>query len=966
MRNSSMSQRSSRENTFDLMSLLSDVDTTTVDLIGQQQREQIDALKVQVKSLENELTSRNEESLFIKKRVSQTCITINQIIESLSSTISPEEKEKKSFLKKINNEKNHYDKIDQYISFMHNYTKSNSESFNRICDQLRSYVQLIEMLGSDSKFPFEISSQSNIQQVFFQEAQKTNEFLKDQSKNNFSQDFSIPPITEILKIKDFSPESRLEKIQAFLCGVDIPIEELKNLFLQEIAITDILRKYIYTNLSEQKSKDDMRQEIEKEIRNQIEDDIRSELTNSLTEKIKIETENELKPKIEQELRFVINSEQQHNFDLLKDQYEKSIHELKSEIERLKISAKDDLINEISSKSDTQLRRNIVSLLREEIEADIKSQLQKEKSLNPKNDNEYSFNQYDNDNNSGSFRSQNSSQQILNDQQNQYIQNKLKKALKRKEKQLRAEFDLELQKKESELRSEYDGQLQQKEIQIKNLQTQYNLELQQKEIQIKNLQTQYNLELQQKEKQNKSKIQSISNYDLQQKEAQIRKQLQDEYDLELQSKESFIRTQLQSKYDLELQQKEIQIRNKINSEYDVKLQKRESQIRNQLQSELRQKENQIKDQLRAEYDLEYQQKLAQIKSQPQTKSNLELQQKENQIKAQLRSEFDLEMQRKEIQIKKQLRSEFDSELQQKENKIKKQLRSEFDLELQEKEIQIKNKLRSEFESELRQREKQIQNQLQSKHNFDLQQQEVQITSKLRSEFEMELQQKESQIRSQLEPEIKAQILSQISQNSEKSYKFNHNSKLNSSYSNDQENYHDKNLEDVYVLLCDACGVSPKSFKFNGNKDSIDFRSNPILVAIIDHASSLASDVSEIRSYITSKQNITSFNLLSHFKIQEEQVAHLDQLHTQTRALLVRQSQMISDLRSKSDYASWVKWARNLYKILDPNNSGHTQERTSLIFNINNSPESIDELKTAIEEKAASLIAHEKASVIKRKT
>ena len=64
--------------------------------------------------------------------------------------------------------------------------------------------------------------------------------------------------------------------------------------------------------------------------------------------------------------------------------------------------------------------------------------------------------------------------------------------------------------------------------------------------------------------------------------------------------------------------------------------------------------------------------------------------------------------------------------------------------------------------------------------------------------------------------------------------------------------------------------------------------------------------------------------------QQQIQHLDQLHTQTRGLLVRQSEIINNLRPST---AWLTWAQRLHRVMCGG------ERA---------PDDVDELRMGIEE------------------
>jgi hypothetical protein len=82
------------------------------------------------------------------------------------------------------------------------------------------------------------------------------------------------------------------------------------------------------------------------------------------------------------------------------------------------------------------------------------------------------------------------------------------------------------------------------------------------------------------------------------------------------------------------------------------------------------------------------------------------------------------------------------------------------------------------------------------------------------------------------------------------------------------------------------------------------------AFLNECQQLAADVIELRSSL----GIESGRFLRAFSDVQFENAHLDQLHTQTRSLLVRQAQMISELREQAQNSSWTAWAKKVYRRL----------------------------------------------------
>ena len=110
-----------------------------------------------------------------------------------------------------------------------------------------------------------------------------------------------------------------------------------------------------------------------------------------------------------------------------------------------------------------------------------------------------------------------------------------------------------------------------------------------------------------------------------------------------------------------------------------------------------------------------------------------------------------------------------------------------------------------------------------------------------------------------------------------------------------------------------------------------------------ATRLSTDVIEIRQ-ICSKP----FGSLTQLFVDlNAQVAHLDQLHTQTRSLLVRQAQIISELRQQVGLRSWTEWALKISRMLDEQDqNGFVNKRNC---------DDVVELRLEIEDQITSLVA-----------
>jgi hypothetical protein len=106
--------------------------------------------------------------------------------------------------------------------------------------------------------------------------------------------------------------------------------------------------------------------------------------------------------------------------------------------------------------------------------------------------------------------------------------------------------------------------------------------------------------------------------------------------------------------------------------------------------------------------------------------------------------------------------------------------------------------------------------------------------------------------------------------------------------------DSQFAELYELLCEALGLTNDGFS---------------RAAFADICRRIAREMRELRTRFGVSGDLLQFVL----DLQCEN-AHLDQLHTQTRSLLVRQAQIISELKQNAPTARWRKWANRLYKAI----------------------------------------------------
>lgn len=108
--------------------------------------------------------------------------------------------------------------------------------------------------------------------------------------------------------------------------------------------------------------------------------------------------------------------------------------------------------------------------------------------------------------------------------------------------------------------------------------------------------------------------------------------------------------------------------------------------------------------------------------------------------------------------------------------------------------------------------------------------------------------------------------------------------------------ERQFADLFVIICEANGTEGAEFS---------------MAAFFEECGRLAADVVQLRKAF----GIESGPFLRFFSDMQFENSHLDQLHTQTRALLVRQAQMIAELRELAQMSSWNAWARKIYWLIN---------------------------------------------------
>ncbi|OHT00760.1 hypothetical protein TRFO_32445 [Tritrichomonas foetus] len=351
---------------MDLMTLLTNLDLDTVDLIGQNQLDQINMLQIQVNSLENQLASKKEELVRFEKKHLHTVNNINQKVNLIMKSLNPSEKETFEVLQKIAQNDNSFDKIIQFTDFMFSFSKSNSEALNLMSHQLNDHIKLIEQINSNQSSSYAIASPRTLQKIFISQLEKTKSFLNNTNlhmRNNSNNNEGFPTIENSLNLKPLSKSYSFEKLKKVITGFELPNHELKTLLLQEIACVDTLRNYIQENHANKKS-----------IQGNKENGI--ELTSQFTKEVTPETENRLRVKLEKELRAQIEAEFQFQKLDQSIEHNNNIEKMKFDLEnQLKRTIREQTIHECL-KQNTKLHSRILNSIRPEIENEIMNKLNK--------------------------------------------------------------------------------------------------------------------------------------------------------------------------------------------------------------------------------------------------------------------------------------------------------------------------------------------------------------------------------------------------------------------------------------------------------------------------------------------------------------------------------------------------------------------------------------------------------------
>jgi hypothetical protein len=234
----------------------------------------------------------------------------------------------------------------------------------------------------------------------------------------------------------------------------------------------------------------------------------------------------------------------------------------------------------------------------------------------------------------------------------------------------------------------------------------------------------------------------------------------------------------------------------------------------------------------------------------------------------------------VQLMDELRSQLRDELTPKlRTEIKEEMTSEFDDLIRQRTVELTDRIREETERDLRPTlSRQIEDDLRRRLTEEL---EAKLSKGLRRQIESEvLEQVVEELRGEMEETIREKVRVELTPILTKQIRDGDDT--------------DSQLSELYDLICEALGLTNEGFSRAG---------------FLDVCRRIAGDVLELRTRFGISGDLVQFVL----DLQCEN-AHLDQLHTQTRSLLVRQAQLISDLRQSAHTTRWREWADRLYRAI----------------------------------------------------
>lgn len=275
----------------DLMNEIGEVTENCNSVIGQEQLAQIHSLKVEVESLKNQLKEKEEHiSLLERSHINRNLAdeveeAINSIIQEQIARLESQSNSKKSSssdksleylkrLREIGNMSDIREKVINLFDFISSLSKSDGKNQKRLENELFSMRnRLLPCLQGHVEFLTRLAESPELQSLFLVSSHSGQTFLPDttkrliseqaartsdlifserkKNKNRTSQNgesnspFGVNQILDIEQFPKFDVQNRTNKIKSLLCdqSAEIKEDELKELLIQEVSISSILRRY---------------------------------------------------------------------------------------------------------------------------------------------------------------------------------------------------------------------------------------------------------------------------------------------------------------------------------------------------------------------------------------------------------------------------------------------------------------------------------------------------------------------------------------------------------------------------------------------------------------------------------------------------------------------------------------------------------------------------------------------------
>lgn len=312
---------------------------------------------------------------------------------------------------------------------------------------------------------------------------------------------------------------------------------------------------------------------------------------------------------------------------------------------------------------------------------------------------------------------------------------------------------------------------------------------------------------------------------------------------------------------------------IGAKYKKKLSQKLKEMHEQMEKELSQ---QIEARIREEYEQKYKIDEAKYSKSQEKKMYQKIR---NQVHSEVEEDF-------ELNVKPQMRQELTKELRK---ELAPQIRQEvYEQVYEQAKEEVRDEVKGDVKSQLIKKLKpQIREEVEKELKYNIEQQlskslTVKLTSQIREELTPVIIE---EVKEKLTPQLESKIKQKFTQKY-KNLKKKLVMKSNSDY------------KEAFKLVCLALG-----------DNTLQYSLDTFISCVIK----LANEVIQIREELKLQQG----SLLAAILDLLLQIQHLDQLHTHTRALMVQQSQIISDLRQQTGSASWVLWAKRILKILNSN-------------------------------------------------